>query len=193
MSIKDTESIKYILDEMDPAEKLEFERVLQTNPDLLIEVESIKRMEKKLRDLPELSPPGSLTNTVLLLAASESRKNHSRNFKFYLSAAVMIFGLTAGSMLMDNPFKSDSDQVQASVGLTASPTVDATENNRSSVNELQPWVDRNNVLHLGGFESGGSFYGTQDFTNSYQRLRPAGNQDHSQSSNRALHLTGSNR
>jgi len=56
MSKEDTNSIKYILEEMDPAEEIEFERRMSSNPDLRIEVESIRRMKGKLNSLPELSP-----------------------------------------------------------------------------------------------------------------------------------------
>ena len=74
MSREDTKSIKYILEEMDPAEQVEFERMMESNPDLRIEVESIRRMTTKLKALPKLSPPKHVTNSILSVAADQANK-----------------------------------------------------------------------------------------------------------------------
>lgn len=193
MSKKNTKSIKYILEEMDPAEKIEFEREMNQNPDLLIEVESIKRMQQRLNDLPKFSPPKQLSESILALAADESVKEGSNNFRFFLSAAVLLFGLTAGSLFLENPFEKESGDVhsQSSLNLSSS-TVDSESKGTSKVVNLSPWIDRNNVLRLSGFDAGNSNARLIDLNESNSKLRPSDNSFYRESVTRSLHLTGNN-
>lgn len=192
MSKRDTKSIKYILDELDPAEKIEFERELEQDADLLIEVESIKRMQNKLNKLPLLSPPHNISESVLNCAASKNFRSDEKNVRFYLSAAVLLFSLTAGSLMLDNPFQNDGNTSNASVQFS-SPAVIDNSAGKSIPSSTTPWVDRNNVLKLGGFDSGNLHSRVPDFNDNSTKLRPADDIFYRGSVNRSLQLTGNNR
>jgi len=191
MSKKDTKSIKYVLNEMDPAEKIEFEREMKYDPDLLIEVESIKRMQKRLDQLPSFTPPKELSESVLSLAAEESTKDGSNNLRFFLTAAVLLLGLTTGSLFFENPFESDGTNYQASINLS-SPTVGVEANNYASNGNLSPWVDRNNIIKLSGFDTGNYNTNPWELNDNHTKLRPSDNSLYRNTSTRSLHLTGSN-
>lgn len=192
MSKEDTKSIKYILEEMDPAEMVEFERNLTHNPDLRIEVESIRRMKKKLNDLPDLSPPSSLTDSILSLAAVESNKKHKLRSRYILSAAVVILGLTTGSFMIHNVFIEEGNVSHSSASISNMGNISA-EQELPMASELKPWVDRQDVLHLSGFESGLNSGVVNDVANSFEKLKPVGRFPSQQPFNRSLQLTGSNR
>lgn len=192
MSNKDTKSIKYVLSEMDPAEKIEFEREMECDPDLLIEVESIKRMRKRLEQLPDFTPPNELSESLLSLAAEESTKDGSSNLRFFLTAAVLLLGLTTGSLFIDNPFEADGVNYEASINLST-PTVGGIESNHYSRNEnLSPWIDRNNILKLSGFDSGNYNSRSWELNDNHTKLRPSDNSFYRNTVSRSLHLTGSN-
>ena len=54
MQIEHTDIIRFLMDEMDPSEKIVFEQRIQLNQDLLIEVESLKQTWQKLVYIPHL-------------------------------------------------------------------------------------------------------------------------------------------
>jgi len=192
MSKRDTKSIKYVLDEMDPAEKIEFEREIKCDPDLLIEVESIKRMQKKVTQLPTFAPPHNISESVLTYAANRASRSDEKNFRFYISAAVLILGLTAGSFMMENPFETEGNPANSSVQFSSPSPIYNSETQTSSSNTT-PWVDRNNILKLGGLESGNFNSRATDFNDNSLKLRPADELFYRKSSNHSLQLTGNNR
>ncbi len=190
MSKKDTKSIKYVLNEMDPAEEVEFEREMEYDPDLLIEVESIKRMQKRLEQLPHLSPPEALSESLLSLAAEESTKEGNNNLRFFLTAAVLLFGLTTGSLFFENPFESDGSNYQASINLY-SPTVAVESNQHSGKENLSPWIDRNNILKLNSLDTGNYNTRPWEVNDNHSKLRPSNHSLYQNTVTRSLHLTGS--
>jgi len=192
MSKRDTKSIKYILDEMDPAEKVEFEREIKCDPDLLIEVESIKRMQNKVTQLPTFAPPQNISESILTYAANRSSRSDEKTFRFYISAAVLVLGLTAGSILMENPFETEGNPANASVQFS-SPAPAYHSNSQSTSTNTTPWVDRNNILKLGGSDSGNFNRRATDFNDNSLKLRPADDLFLRESSNHSLQLTGNNR
>lgn len=187
----DTDSLKYILEELDPAEIIEFERKMAENPDLHIEVESIRRMKSKLSHLPDLSPPRELTESILTMAANKSEGSNHIKGRFFLSAAVLILGLTTGSLLIQNPFDNSSGiNSQASANFSS---VVGQSNTEQTTSELKPWVDRQNILHLQGFENSSNASVVFELNNSFDKLKPVGRLPSQQTFNRSLQLTGSNR
>ena len=192
MSREDTNSIKYILEEMDPAEKVEFERVMASNPDLRIEVESIRRMKGKLDDLPDLTPPKHLTDSILSVAADQAKKKQSFKSGYFLSAAVVILGLTTGSLILQGSFGENSDSgIEATSFSSFGNGMSQNEVTRTA--NIQPWVDRQDVLRLNGFESLSSPILIKEAGNSINKLRPVGKYPVSEPFGRSVQLTGSNR
>ena len=192
MSKEDTNSIKYILEEMDPAEKLEFERYMEINPDLRIEVESIRRMNGKLKDLPSLVPPEQLTNSILSVAAEQTGKKQGSKSGYFLSAAVVILGLTTGALILQNSAGNGTSTGTNNASISTYGTSDFNVAESRDQN-LQPWVDRQDVLRLTGFESSSNLLQLKEIGSSYDKLRPVGSYPTLQPFNRSVQLTGSNR
>lgn len=146
MSNNDTKSIKYILDEMDPAEKIEFEREVNRDPDLKIEVESTKRTLDRLKDLPKFSPPDHLSETVLAIASDQPTEKSGSAVKF-MSVAVLLVSIAAGSFYLETPLEFTFDH---SSEVSASSTTDGTPASFSNdYAKVKPWVNRDNILRLG--------------------------------------------
>lgn len=192
MSKEDTNSIKYVLEEMDPAEEVEFERKMESNPDLRIEVESIRRIKSKLNTLPDISPPKYLTDSVLEFAAVQSNKKQIFRPGYFLSAAVVILGLTTGSLIFNNSFEENGTASSASTAFSSYGN-ESTQQNISRSTDLKPWVDRQDVLHLSGSESVSNPTMLNEVGNRFNKLRPVGNSPDFQPFNRSIQLTGNNR
>ncbi len=177
---------------MDPAEKIEFERNMATNPDLRIEVESIRRMKKKLNSLPDLSPPKHITDSILSYAAGQSNKKSGMRSGYFLSAAVVIIGLTTGSLILNNPF---DESLPASNASSAFPSYghELIQQSENRPADLKPWIDRENVLHLSGFESVSNAALGNESENRFNKLRPIGRYPDLAPFSRSVQLTGSNR
>lgn len=191
MSIKDTNSsIKYILEEMDPAEKVEFEREMASNPDLTIEVESIRRMKSKLNSLPNLHPPKHIRESVLSVAADQASKKHGFKGGYYLSAAVVILGLTTGALILQNSTDESFPANSRSASMSMGNEISQTGETRKS--DIQPWIDRQDVLRISGFESISNSVQLREIGNSYEKLKPVGNYPGIQPFRRSVQLTGSN-
>lgn len=194
MSKEDTNSIKYILEEMDPAEMVEFERQMASDPDLRIEVETIRRMNGKLNALPDLKPPKHVTDSILSLSAEQSGKSKGFKSGYFLSAAVVILGLTTGSLILQSSFNDGGSDGNSSASLFSSGAViNKTEVTQNA--NLKPWVDRQDVLRLNGFESVSNSSPIQSNRsgNSFNKLKPVGKFPDLHPYNRSLQLTGSNR
>ncbi|MEX2456300.1 MAG: hypothetical protein WD381_03260 [Balneolaceae bacterium] len=190
MSNRDTDSIKYVLNEMDPSERIEFERRIVEDSDLLIEVESIRRMEKRLSALPLFHPPKKLSHSIYEKSGEYNAllKRRDRNKKLSLAAVVLVISLS-GSML----FMGESDDVPDqfnSAGIQSPPLQQSTVT--KSNNRVQPWVDNNQIIHFtGGSENTGFTMDNSDLQSSYQKLQPVNNPSVKQYFHRNLHLTGS--
>lgn len=194
MSKEDTDCVKYILEEMDPAEKVEFERKMASDPDLRIEVESIRRMNSKIRELPDFSPPQELTNTILSIAEAQASQRQGGRKGYFLSAAVVILGLTTGSLLLQTNFEFTGPSSNAAAGFQpAGNQLSQTSEKHPAGVELQPWIDRQNVLKLNGFDASSDLFMQQEAARSFDKLRPVGRYPDFQPFNRSVQLTGSNR
>ena len=192
----DTKAIKYITDEMDPAEIVEFEREMRSNPDLRIEVESMRRMRDRLRCLPNITPPKQISDSILTMAADESVRNGASGLKLFLSAAVILFGLTAGSLFIENPLGfSNGSESNQDVNISSSALhsdLNFEEADQIDIEKVKPWVDRNNILRLGGFDSGLVNPGSADLYEKNLNLKLSDSSLSRGSVFRSLQLTGSN-
>jgi hypothetical protein len=191
MSIKKTDSIAYLFKEMDPSEKVEFERLLRKNDNLLIEVESLRNISSRIDQLPEISAPDTVIQSVCE-QASERKKSSKivRSKPFYFAtAALLSIGFMAGALLIESD-ETASNTDNASVGSVGSIQATSTNNAAGTAadREITPWVDENNILHYTGLESDRS---DSLLENSYRRLTPVTNPSQNSSYQRNLHLTGS--
>lgn len=191
MSTKKTDSIAYLFEEMDPSEKVEFERLLRKNENLLIEVESLRNVSNKIDELPRISAPDSVLQSICENASVNNNSTklvRSKPF-YFATAALLSIGFMAGALMIESDVVENSAG-NAAVGSVGS--VQATASNsqaaKSEEREITPWVDENDVIHFTGVESERS---DSLLKNSYQRLTPVTNPSQSSSYQRNLHLTGS--
>ena len=200
MSDKNSRSVAYLYNEMDPSEKLEFERDLKDDENLLIEVETLRKVSAKLHNMDTVQPPDEVVDAVL--QTLEVRKTvagnrRSQKFIYYSAAAILILGLTYGFMLADETGTEQSNSSEsASIG-TFQNMLPASVGNLSTASDtgkVTPWVDHNDVLH---FRDG--LYGNEAssvdsiFRQSFQKLTPITNPSQSPTARQNLHLTGSQR
>ncbi|MEX0770106.1 MAG: hypothetical protein WD035_05185 [Balneolaceae bacterium] len=206
MTFDENASIRYLMKEMDPSEEVIFEQQMMEDDDLLIEVECLRKVNRRLEELPEVSPPEGLTDQIVNKVAAKRERNSRRSQMkyFYLSAAASIVGvLFAGTFLLtleeagngESQTAESADQVQqaATTGNSGLVDLDYSTLPTSSDSGVSPWVDNNEVLHFEGDvnESHTSSFDSI-FRNSYQKLelvQPPSNRSASRTPD--LHLTGS--
>ncbi|MAO64526.1 MAG: hypothetical protein CL666_05970 [Balneola sp.] len=175
-------AIRYLMKEMDPSEEMEFEKLMREDENLLIEVESLRATNRKLSVLPSKNPPEQVTQTIAdeLKQIQAQRKRTSGTLTFYLKRAVaavfLLTGLSGGFYYyFSNP--SMPAEVQ-------SVTTESSD-------QVEPWVDRNEILR---FEDGASAIQTQDvqrdINRSQNRLQLVNDPSSSNSASGIL-LTGS--
>jgi hypothetical protein len=205
MSKKENRSIAYIYDEMDPSEKLEFERDLTEDNNLLIEVESLKKVSDKLNDLREVQPPQELVEAICNHAFQKGNhtKSSYKRSVIYAAAALLLLGMTSGIFFLDQNSTSsneaDPGAASASVGSSTSilsQSIERTSSNTSSSSNsrVTPWVDNNEVIHFHDrFSSGESASIDSIFRSSMQKLTPVTDPSQSKHFQHNFHLTGSRR
>ncbi len=168
MRNKDNDCIRYLMKEMDPSEELLMERAMMEDEDLLIEVESMRQTLKKLDKLPEKNPPSELTDQIMEQAAAQAQKNRTSTissfkpaFK-YAVAATIALTLTAGGAWFYIGSEGENRQQLSTTSASDAETEVTTGGSGFALDtqlfqtimaeeeEVEPWVDRNNVLHFNG-------------------------------------------
>lgn len=200
MKKKDINSVAYLFKEMDPSEEVEFERDLEKNENLLIEVESLRQVQERLNDLPQVSAPDHVLNSICREAADlkkSSRTYGLRSF-YYAAAAMVLVGFVAGALLLDQS-SENSDASQAATGISslsinseASGAEGHGSDQTASATKISPWVDNNEVLRFGDSQPRTDAASMDSvLRDSYNRLTPVTNPTQSGYINRQLQLTGS--
>jgi hypothetical protein len=212
MSKKENQSITYIYDEMDPSEKLEFERNLENDNNLLIEVETFKKVSEKLFELKAVQPPEELYEAVLNKAfmMRQKQKPYTSGRYMFVAAALVIIGLTSGLFLMNsNETGTENETGSAIMGtpeiILNSPvavpglidyatTVSTGSPLHTETSRIEPWVDENDVINFyDRFRSTNNASLDSMFHDSFQKLTPVTDPSQSISIQRHLHLTGGRR
>lgn len=173
MSTKENRSIAYIYNEMDPSEKLEFERDLENDSDLLIEVESFKKVSNDLKGLQQIEPPAYIVDAICKSAqrnSVNSNTNYWRTF-LYSAAAVVFIGMTSGIFLMND--QSAENESQAESASVAGTPILSQPVKASSEESLSPWVDKNDILYFQEqMESRNQAFLDSIKNDSYKKLTP---------------------
>lgn len=199
MSDKNIRSVAYLYNEMDPAEKLEFERDLKVDENLLIEVETLRKVSTKLHRMDSVQPPDEVVDAVL--RSLEVRKKvagnrRSKKFVYFSAAAILLTGLSYGFILTgDVDSESSKNSGSASIGTFQNilPTSMSNGTRASAADKLMPWVDHNDVLHFRDGLYGEASSVDSIFRQSFQKLTPITNPSQSPTARQNLHLTGSQR
>lgn len=194
MTFNDNASIRYLMKEMDPSEEMLYEKRMMEDENLLIEVESLRKVNQRLSELPEVNPPAHLTRQILHDATDYyNKKMKKRSKAVYLSAAAtIIVFFFAGAIFVyeqeNNPPPEGSER--AAVTSTTPPTFDL--NSESSSNNLTPWVDHNQEIHFNDrFDSERAARFDSIMNISFERLQPIQDMERRNDRARGLHLTGS--
>ncbi|MEX0945477.1 MAG: hypothetical protein WD513_01700 [Balneolaceae bacterium] len=199
MSDRENRSLAYLYDEMDPAEKLEFERDLEIDSNLLIEVESLKKVSERLQELKPVDPPKEVVDA--LYSKLNQNKLRRDNYKpgklfIYSAAAVIILGLTTGLLLMDGNESTNLDGADSAV-VGGDQFIYQTTGNQNSMNveKVTPWVDHNEVIHFqDGYYTGSESASIDSiYRLSLEKLTPVTNPMQSATARQNLQLTGSRR
>lgn len=189
---EDNACIRYLMKEMDPSEEVLMERAMMEDEDLLIEVECMRHVLKRLDDnLPLINPPSHITEQILQTAAQHPvSKISGMNRLHYFAAAVVVIGFISGLVWFQNTDKQKIPPapLQSTVTVTSSsyvvtPVVE---------NEAEPWVDRNNMLHFRPPYANQSQAAFDSLLNvSIRKLKPINGTLQSNTPHRVLQLTGS--
>lgn len=154
MNNNENDVIRYLMNEMDPSQEVLMERAMMEDDDLLIEVESMRQTLKRLDDLPEKEPPQELTDAILEQAAAHQNSWYNQfptiPKEMYKYAAVLLVGVglssgfwwATGSSNNAPEVSQPLEAASAEVTLPSSYQPVAKEQT-----EVEPWVDRNNVLY----------------------------------------------
>jgi hypothetical protein len=129
-------SIRFLLKEMDPSECLLFERELERNPDLLIELETLRNTLSRLDGAPRISAPDGVLDNVRFQANafSASQRRKAARTRLLQAAAVLTLAAVPSIYLASTSWDSG---------------VAADSADRQSVEgPSSPWVDRNETLRL---------------------------------------------
>ena len=197
MKKKDHKSIAYLFKEMDPSEEVEFERGLQDNENLLIEVESLKKVNEKLCSLPRFSAPKNILEEVCSKAGEKAVKPKTNWINpFYMAtAAIVMIGFTGSILLMD-PSSSEPDNTSGHAGVGSTNIIYSDQEKPDTISEgkakITPWIDNNDILHFNErLQYPESAQIDSMLKDSYQRLTPVTDPIQSRMYQRNLQLTGS--
>ncbi len=153
---------KYVLNELDPSEVLLVEKAMRDDENILIEIESMRATLRKLDKLPEKTPPAEIREKILNMAAASAQVRKSRISSltikpvYFTIAAVLLVGVSLGLFSMTQSdqavtLQPDAPALSSSVSGTipaSAPAVNALPANSERETNLEPWVDRQNVLHI---------------------------------------------
>jgi len=181
MQNEDNACIKYLMKELDPSEAVLMERRMMEDEDLLIEVECLRKQLKRLDELPEVNPPAELTDHIVHQACTYRSSGsssfiptftHSSHTKYYAAAAILAVGVTFGVLSLEEQHLSEKSAAQteqvgaAAMGGSTARTISAE--NR----DVKPWVDRNQVLHIGQGNGESASFIDSALQQSMKKLKP---------------------
>ncbi len=188
--------IRYLMKEMDPSEELLMERAMMEDDDLLIEVESMRKMLHRLEDMPDRQPPADLSGSIVQQAA-DYKKQQSRWFSvpadFYKYAAVLIIGAGLGSgvwMFFDTSPEAPANNYDNPAAIISTLQPEAADNSNA---DAEPWVDRDDVIYFQDMFNEGSTGYNAIHEASMEKLTPVNKQSFRTNPNSPnVQLTGSN-
>jgi 23S rRNA maturation mini-RNase III len=171
--------IKYLMNELDPSERILVEKKMREDPNILIEIESLRCTLQKLDALPYEDPPEHITENIMNIArerqASRTRpipllNSFGSNARYWGAAAAIVLSFSVGTYFLFN----NSTQT-VNVNMPEKTEVSAKQQ-ASSKSVIQPWIDHNNILYIqanntSGTQTASSMTDTV-FMKSMKKLRP---------------------
>ena len=215
--------ISYIYNEMDPSEQVEFERELEHDENLLIEVESLKKISERLHDDRLMDPPADLLESIYQKAAhTNGSAGRTVNWwRWGSAAAVLLISVSMSSYMLLPVAESDDEPESNENALMGLPsprwsvdqeddirvvreTAEQGRENEVPVAQAQasssveqsgtPWVDNNDILRFGDRVPATSASQIDSIkTQSLKKLTPVDSLQERARMQHRLHLTGSNK
>lgn len=208
MQVNQAEIIRFLMDEMDPSEKISFEKRIRLNQDLLIEVESLKKTWEKTKAYPSFESPERVKEAIFAKAEvsiNASSKSWNWNWipqngfrvaaSFLVMATVIITWNTwmptnhsdhTGSLNTPNDVQPSNEPLT-----TAKDSGIGNEANEID-NEITPWVDHNHIIRFAGTTDFNLSQSSEINSTSQQnsKLRLVNDQTGYTGQNRKILLTG---
>lgn len=163
------------------------EQAMMSDENLLIEVESMRQTYSKLDGLPRLNPPSHIRQSVFKQASAHAAKKRESHSVFkpvfkYAVAATLALTVTAGGTWFylgeegEKASPSVSAETPARPSSTQSSVLLLSDNIQTAsakTPEVEPWVDRNDILHFEDqFSNQGNISGYQNILqHSTQKLQ----------------------
>ncbi|MEX0639025.1 MAG: hypothetical protein WDZ29_00190 [Balneolaceae bacterium] len=210
MTFDKNASIRYLMKEMDPSEEMLFEKEMLNDENLLIEVESLRKVYNRISDLPPLSVPDHVLDRVVTDAVNRTgtgiRRTRTLAFAWSVAATVLLTLFAGLFWSVMNPDSGDAtgEIHQASApGAQNAPVPDAASSplqvpETSAASSLvtpdaglTPWVDQDNILHFSDrLDATHTSAFDSIFQNSYQKLEPIQRIEGSSGPGRTIQMTG---
>lgn len=178
MHTNENNAIRYLMKEMDPSEEMEFEKKMREDENLLIEVESLRATNRKLSSLPLKTPPTDLTNSII----ENASETHSKKVLGSVTVSFLLKRAIAASILLA-VFTGGYFFYFDSAESTTEPALHP-EN-------IEPWVDRNEVLRFSDEQQSQSPAIETELSKSFEKLQLVNDPSGSSSSGNGILLTGS--
>ncbi len=136
--------VKYLMNEMDPAERFAFEEQLQADPNLIIEVEMMRKTLGKIKEIPVLKTPDALAASVRAIA---SKKVRARKLTNYLQSSAFRYAAVLAGVGLAFSFGWYFNATQVSQGQADLPKqLQTTNPHNKSV-----WNDKKDVLSIDAY------------------------------------------
>ncbi|MEX0778288.1 MAG: hypothetical protein WD491_11705 [Balneolales bacterium] len=162
--------VEYVLNELDPSEAVLVERAMERDMNILIEVECLRRTLKQLEQLPVRNPPPKLRDDIIDQAVTHYHENRRSLFPQWNNTTAMA---TAAAVVF-SVMVSIVNFYPEEAGLLQEGTLET--NGLNAAEEVSPWVDRNNVLHINEAGAVGAdrsiTIGGTELQRSLQKLNP---------------------
>ncbi len=174
-------TVKYALDDMEPAESQILQAAMRDDQDLLIEAESQRRIWQRISALPTLSAPSGLLEDTVRVAVAARRKPQARilaiSSPWRWAAAACIVAVVSLSVM-----RSGNDSALVLPAAAGSET------------SSEPWVDNRDVIRLQapGGATAASAPVSKDSVSKLVPINPD-NPAGTSSTTRQVQLTGSQR
>jgi len=170
--------IKYLMQETNAQEEAEIRSEMLSDADILIEYESLRSSWNKVSQLPLITPPASLTESVLRLAAEQETLHHGFFTQRWAAAAAVAATIGIGSW--------GAYQVSEPV-LNYFARPDAAS--------VDHWVDRNDMIYIqpnnGAYSAGSSSVIDNALYENAKKLKPVNPTPSQAGSDQAIQLAGS--
>ena len=176
--------IRYLMQEMDPAEEIEFEREMLKNQDLLIEVESLRRTDKKLGKLPLINPPNVVLEQIKQNAVRIQKEKTQRSKTLFFNFTRALASVAAVFMILSITLYYYTNLKITLIDKTS--TIQATKNSI-----VLPWVDKNEIIKFAGTEyrSVPTDEFDEEINHSFNKLKLVDNKTGFTSNNKKIILT----